>query len=167
MAGNKKQGFSLTASPNFITQLIFGAFLTLILLMIGYEPPVSIFIGILAGFTIGWINEANKTGPQPETIASSDGVDAGLKYWLFFLVGFILLRYSPPMSILLGALAGLGGGLIVAWWGSKESTQTDLPPELIEEEYEQPATVGQKRFRRTVRRSRRPKGEGFRLRFWD
>lgn len=171
MASDNKNGNNLLkVPPNFLVQLIFGIFLTLILLMMRQTLEVSLFAGILTGFIIGWITEANKTGPnQPENVASSDGVEAGLKYWLFFLVGFTILGYQAPMSILLGGLGGLGGGLIIAWWGSKESSQTDLPKELIESDQTFPSsTIAQRRFRRPIQRSRRPRYQGFnRLKFWE
>lgn len=163
----QKNGNPLPLSPNFSNQLVFGAFLALVLLMIGVQTAWSIFLGILGGFSLGWISEANKTGPQAANFATSEGIDAGLKYWLFFLAGFMLLRnYPAPLSILLSGLGGLGGGLIIAWWGSKEATQTDLPPELTEgEEVELPKAASGRR-RRETRRFRRPRGR-INFRFWE
>jgi hypothetical protein len=163
---NKKNS-PLPISPNFSNQLVFGLFLTLILRMIGLQTAWSIFIGILGGFSIGWISEANKSGPQQSNVAASDGIDAGLKYWLFFLAGFMVLRvFDPPLNILLSGLGGLGGGLIIAWWGSREATQTELPPELTEDENVELPKQAFGRRRRETRRFRRPRGR-INFRFWE
>ncbi|PAX52071.1 hypothetical protein [Brunnivagina elsteri] len=163
----QKNNNPLPISPNFSNQLIFGLFLTFLLLMIGWDRTWSIFLGILGGFVLGWISEATKSGPQASNIATSEGIDAGLKYWLFLLAGFMFLgTYPAPLSILLGALGGLGGGLIIAWWDSKEATQTELPQELTEgEEFEFPKQVSGRK-RRATRRFRRPRGR-INFRFWE
>jgi hypothetical protein len=164
MAQNKNP---LPISPNFSNQLVFGLFLTLVLLMIGWQPAWSVFVGILGGFTVGWISEANKSGPQQSNVATSEGIDAGLKYWLFFLAGFMVLRVFPaPLNILLSGLGGLGGGLIIAWWGSREATQTDLPPELTEDESVELPRQTFGRRRKETRRFRRPRGR-INFRFWE
>ena len=48
---------------------------------------------------------------KPDTDA---GISAGVKYWLFFMISLFLLRYDPPLSIVLGAIGGLAGGFIHA-----------------------------------------------------
>ncbi|RCJ34078.1 hypothetical protein A6770_17250 [Nostoc minutum NIES-26] len=155
-----------TISPSFFTQLIFGSFLILILSLTGSPLSLSIFLGILGGFTLGWITNASKNSPQAPTVASSDGVDAALKYWLFFLLGFVSLGYSAPMSILLGGIGAMGGGWIIAWWGSKEESKTQLPVEAQEESSsERPSNrITKQQKRRPVRRYRRP--SGINLQFW-
>ncbi|MBE9004269.1 hypothetical protein IQ259_04305 [Fortiea sp. LEGE XX443] len=153
-------------TPEFISQLIFGSFLTFILITTGSPASLSIFLGILGGFTLGWITSASKNSPQAPTVASSDGIDAGLKYWLFFLLGFVWLGYSAPMSILLGGIGAFGGGWIIAWWGSKEETRTQLPVEVLEEGDERPSLRHTKQQKRRVtRRFRRARGINFR--FWQ
>ncbi|MBD2495703.1 hypothetical protein [Nostoc sp. FACHB-280] len=153
-------------TPDFISQLIFGSFLTFILILTGSPASLSIFLGILGGFSLGWLTNASKTSPQAPTIASSDGIDAGLKYWLLFLLGFVWLGYSAPMSILLGGIGAIGGGWIIAWWGSKEETRTQLPVQSLIEGEE---TVGERstkqQKRRPTRRFRRARG--INLRFWQ
>ena len=57
---------------------------------------------------------------QQKTVDFSEGISAGLKYWLFFLACFLLLRYPVRLSILLGIAGGVAGGWIVAWWKTKE-----------------------------------------------
>lgn len=49
----------------------------------------------------------------------NDGFSAGLRIWLFFLCCFFALGYSVSLSICLGALGGLAGGFMVAWWKSR------------------------------------------------
>ncbi|MEH2071247.1 MAG: hypothetical protein V7K47_24335 [Nostoc sp.] len=164
---DKKNNF-FTISSTFFSQLLFGAFLIFILIMTGSGVPLSIFLGILGGFVLTWITSATNNSPQAPTIASSDGVDTGLKYWLFFMLGFVYLGYPAPMSILLGGIAALGGGWITAWWGSKEETKTQLQVEDLEEaEIEQANERSSKRQRRRpTRRSRRNSGS-INFKFWE
>lgn len=163
----QKNNNPLPISPNFSNQLIFGLFLTLVLSLSGLPYAWSIFLGILGGFGVGWISETNKSGPQQSDVAASDGIDAGLKYWLFFLAGFMLLRIFPaPLNILLSGLGGFGGGIIIAWWGSREATQTELPPELTEDESAELPKQTFGRRRKETRRFRRPRGR-FNFRFWE
>ncbi|MBF2065033.1 MAG: hypothetical protein IGS39_11520 [Calothrix sp. C42_A2020_038] len=167
----QKNSNQFIISPNFSNQLVFGLFLTLVLMMIGegrWDPAWSIFLGVLGGFSLGWISEANKSGPQQPNVATSEGIDAGLKYWLFFLAGFMVLRVFPaPLNILLGGLGGLGGGLIIAWWGSREATQADLPSELTEDETAELPKHAFGRHRKQTRRFRRPRRGKINFRFWE
>ncbi|BAY25957.1 hypothetical protein NIES2100_57670 [Calothrix sp. NIES-2100] len=159
----------LNISPNFLSQLIFGVILTLVLSLTGSSLALSIFLGIMGGFALGWITAASKNSPQSQSVDSSEGIDAALKYWLLFLIGFSWLGYPAPMSILLGALGALGAGWMIAWWGSKEETRTQLPLESTEEAEEEQTgdrrTV--KRRRNTTRRFRRTPGGGINFRFWE
>ncbi len=58
--------------------------------------------------------------PKKTSSGIADGVLAGLKLWLFFMFSFLFLGYSIPMSILLGAIGGLAGAWVVAFWKSKD-----------------------------------------------
>jgi hypothetical protein len=166
----KKNDFGglITISQAFFSQLVFGLFLTLIFTMTGAPPSLSIFLGILGGIALGGLTTATRSGPQAPTVGSAEGIDAGLKYWLFFLLGFLVLGYPAPMSVLLSALAGFGGGWIIAWWETAEQTKTQLAAEGEEAE-----DVGEllneraiKRKRRPTRRYRRSRGN-FNFRFWE
>jgi hypothetical protein len=162
-----KNNFGNVPIPqNFFTQILIGAFLTIILLIATNNPAWSIFLGILGGFSIGWFSETSKGSPDTSPVATSDGIDAGLKYWLFFLAGFVWLRYPATLGVLLGAFGGFGGGTILAWWGSREATQTDLPPELTEGEIAELPKQVTGRQKRPVRRVRRPRGRT-NFRFWE
>jgi hypothetical protein len=165
---DKKNDF-FTISPSFFSQLLFGAFLTFILIMTGSAPALSIFLGIMGGFILSGITNATNNSPQAPTVASSDGVDAGLKYWLFFMLGFVYLGYPAPMSILLGGIGALGGGWITAWWGSKEETKTQLQVEESQEgEVEESnERINKRQTRKNTRRSRRTPGSSFNFRFWQ
>ncbi|MEH2181433.1 hypothetical protein [Nostoc sp.] len=167
MADKKNDLFSI--SPGFFSQLLFGAFLTLILIMTGSAPALSIFLGIMGGFILSWIANLTDNSPQAPAVASSDGVDAGLKYWLFFMLGFVYLGYPAPMSILLGGLGALAGGWITAWWGSKEETRTQLQVEESEETEVEPTNerINKRQIRRVGRRYRRAPGSAFNFRFWE
>jgi hypothetical protein len=155
-------------SPEFVSQLIFGGFLIFILLLAGFSLPLSIFVGIIAGFVLGWFTNSSKIQPEQTTIASTEGIDAGLKYWLFFLLGFVFFGYSPPVSILLGAIAALGGGWITAWWGCKEAMKSQLPMEALDIDLNQSPRerITRQHRRRPTRRYRRPSGS-FNFRFWE
>ena len=157
MADNKTSGISGIV----LTQLLFGLFLTLVLIVSGNEPALSLFLGTLGGVAVGWFTTTTKTGPQSQTVASAEGIDAGLKYWLFFLLGFVVCGYKPPMSIFLGAMAGFGGGWTIAWWKSKEETRTQLPTETIEDvdgELLIDTSATKRRKRKQTRRYRRSRG---------
>ncbi|WP_017317511.1 hypothetical protein [Mastigocladopsis repens] len=157
----------LNFSGNFVTQILLGLFFTLVFLATGYDPALSIFLGVLGGLALGWVTASTKTGPQPSTVATSEGVDAGLKYWLFFLLGFVFVGYQPPMSIFLGAIAGIGGGWIIAWWQSKEESRTQLQQDQSEDtEVEIPSNRPRRQIRKTTRRYRRRPGT-INFRFWE
>ncbi len=167
----KSSGNFLPISQIFISQLIFGSFLAFVFYLSSEELFLSLFLGVLGGLGLGFFTTSTRTGPHPETVASSDGVDAGLKYWLFFLLSFLLLGYQPPISILLGGIAGLSGGFIFAWWGSKETIVTKIPSQIQREtqtDDEELATVqraNSPRTRRVARRYRR-RG-GINIKFWE
>ncbi|MEL6160274.1 MAG: hypothetical protein AAFQ40_07860 [Cyanobacteria bacterium J06623_5] len=58
-------------------------------------------------------------------------IPAALKGWLIFLVVFALLDYPVPFSILFGAIGGIAGGLITAWWqikGGAPSNPKNISP---------------------------------------
>lgn len=168
MASNKNfLSEILSASPNFFSQLLFGFFLTVIARFVGASVILSLFVGIMGGFTLGWFTVVNENNPQIPNVASNDGIDAALKYWLFFMISFLYLGYSAPISILFGGMAAVGGGWIIAWWRSKEETKTQLPEESWEElDMERPNQRRTRRTRITTRRYRRPSGS-FNFRFWQ
>jgi uncharacterized membrane protein YeaQ/YmgE (transglycosylase-associated protein family) len=166
MADKKNDFFSI--SPSFLSQLLFGAFLTFILIMTGSAAPLSIFLGIMGGFILSWITNITDNSPQAASVASSDGVDTGLKYWLFFMLGFVYLGYPAPMSILLGGIGALAGGWITAWWGSKEETRTQLQVEDSQEGGVEVTNerINKRQTRRVGRRYRRGAGSSFNFKFW-
>lgn len=63
------------------------------------------------------------------------GFPTFLKLWLFFLLAFVFLGYSIPLSIGLGAIAGLAGGFTNAWLKSKDEPSKAPPdePSILEE----------------------------------
>jgi len=167
----KSSGNFLPLSQSFITQLVFGTFLAFIFFLSSGRIDLSVFLGVLGGLALGLFTTSTRSGPHPETVASSDGVDAGLKYWLFFLLSFLLLGYEPPISILLGGIAGLSGGFIFAWWGSKEPTVTKVSGQIqrdIESQYDEQLPsqrINSQRTRRATRRYRRR--SGINIKFWE
>jgi hypothetical protein len=169
MASNKNiLSEILSSSPNFFSQLVFGFLLILISSFAGASPILSLFVGIMGGSALGWFTTVNENNPQIPDVASNDGIDAALKYWLFFMFGFLFLGYTAPISILFGGIAALGGGWIIAWWRSKEATKTQLSDEIIEEadiaEPNERSTRRQKRL--SSPRYRRASGS-FNFRFWQ
>ncbi len=165
----KSSGNLLPISQSFLSQLIFGIFLAFVFFLSSRKLELSVFLGILGGLGLGLFTTTTRDGPHPETVASSDGVDAGLKYWLFFLLSFLLLGYQPPVSILLSGLAGLSGGFVFAWWGSKEPTVTKINQSQrdiqIEDEGVSSAQRNLQRTRKTTRRYRRR--SGINIKFWE
>lgn len=159
---------NLSFSGPLITQLLFGLFLMLVFLSTGYDLSLSLFLGVLGSLALGWVTTVSTNSSKPETVASNEGIDAGLKYWLFFLLGFVCVGYRPPMSIFLGAIAGIGGGLIIAWWKSQEETRTQLQSEVSEDseaEFKSDRVTRQQK-RRATRRYRRTPGS-INFRFWE
>ena len=80
------------------------------------------------------------------------------------------MGYEPPVSILLGGIAGLSGGFIFAWWGSKEPTVTKVSGHIQREiertDDEIPSQrINSQRSRRTTRRYRRR--AGINVKFWE
>jgi len=170
MAKKSSGNFLPPISQSFISQLVFGTFLAFIFYLSSRRVELSVFLGVLGGLALGLFTTSTRSGPHPETVASSDGVDAGLKYWLFFLLSFLLLGYEPPVSILLGGIAGLSGGFIFAWWGSKEPTVTKVSGHIQREiertDDEIPSQrINSQRSRRTTRRYRRR--AGINVKFWE
>jgi hypothetical protein len=155
---------SLSLSGLFLTQLLFGLFLSLVFGITLHNVPLSIFLGVIGGMLIGWFTAATTTGPQAQPVATSEGIDAGLKYWLFLLLGFTVLGFQPSMSIFLSAIGGLGAGWILAWWKTKEESRTQLPQEVLEDLEADEATemvTTRRRRRKQPRRYRRVRGIDF------
>ncbi|HLP87836.1 MAG TPA: hypothetical protein VK184_04410 [Nostocaceae cyanobacterium] len=155
-----------SSTPNFFSQVIFGVMIMIIASMLKASLILSLFLGIVGGFSLGfWFTNTDENTP-PAVVASNDGIDAGLKYWLFFILGFTFLGYSAPTSILLGAVGAIGGGWVIAWWRSKEETKTQLSIEdfKIEESEEEESTT-RKSKRKPTRRFRRASGS-FNWKIW-
>ncbi|MBK1986081.1 hypothetical protein A0J48_000685 [Sphaerospermopsis aphanizomenoides BCCUSP55] len=168
MASNKNiLSEILGSSPNFFSQLVFGFLLAIIASFAGASLILSLFFGIMGGVALGWFTTVNEQNPQIPDVASNDGIDAALKYWLVFMFGFVFLGYPAPLSILFGGIAAVGGGWIIAWWRSKEATKTQLPDDLVEEDIEFPNERKVARNKRiSSPRYRRPSGS-FNFRFWQ
>lgn len=61
---------------------------------------------------------------------SDQGITIGLQLWLFFLICFVLLDYPIPLSLCLGAAAGIAASLIITWWQAPTSpNQAEAIPE--------------------------------------
>ncbi|MDJ0620883.1 MAG: hypothetical protein QNJ63_29800 [Calothrix sp. MO_192.B10] len=170
MAEEKKNPSKLlNISPNFLSQLVFGFFLSVLLLLLGFPRAWSIFLGITAGFIFGWIATASQNSPKSQNLASSEGIDVGLKYWLFFMVGFVLVGYQTTIGIFIGGIAGIAGGWMITWWKSKGETKAELSsPEITptEEAETSRGRVTRRKMRKTVRRYRRSPGS-IKLKFWE
>jgi len=73
---------------------------------------------------------SEKKNIQQRIADTSKELSAGLMIWLFFLLSLVLLEYSVPLSILLGAIGGLAGSRVFNWW---KSSDEPLKPEVKEE----------------------------------
>lgn len=69
---------------------------------------------------------------------SAAGFSAGLKYWLFFMIALAFLGYSPFLSICLGAIGGIAGGVVAAWFHPKDDDAPDRPAQTVEVLPEEP-----------------------------
>lgn len=69
---------------------------------------------------------------------SAAGFSAGLKYWLFFMIALALLGYSPFLSICLGAIGGIAGGVVAAWFNPKDDDAPDRPARTVEVSPDEP-----------------------------
>jgi len=157
---NNFLGDLLSSAPSFFSQLIFGLLLAIVLRLIGATLAVSICLGVIGGFSLGLLTTANENNLESQTVASNDGIDAAMKYWLCFLLGFLFLGYSPLLSIFLGIIAGAGGGWIIAWWRSLETARTHISDEALgtSENLELSAKPTRKTIRKLSRRYRRKFG---------
>jgi len=61
---------------------------------------------------------------HPDTSA---GFSDGIKYWLVFMISLFALGYKSELSICLGAIGGIAGGVISAWWKPKDDLKGDQP----------------------------------------
>ena len=113
MAADKNNSGKFPAlSQNFISILIFSLFLSLVFYnTLGQNLGLSIFLGAIGGLILVSISTSNKNTTRTQYVASSDGIDAGLKFWLFFMLGFVIAGYGT-LSIFLGGVAGFGSGFI-------------------------------------------------------
>jgi hypothetical protein len=106
----------------------------------------------------------------PRNDVLSKGFAAGIQIWLVFLLAFYLLGYPAPLSIVLGAIAGIAGGIIIAWWTSQDPKKEDKPEEVEEGSVEDVAEDRKRRRRKYARmRHARRKSEDFswdNLMFW-
>ena len=77
----------------------------------------------------------NKDIETTQDSGMSAGISAGLKLWLFFMLSFVLVGNPIPFSIFLGAVGGLSGGLVFAWWNSEDEKldqgQTSEVPAIV------------------------------------
>lgn len=70
----------------------------------------------------------------------SEGFPVALRVWLVFLLCLVLLGYSVPFSIVVGAVGGIASGWVVAWWNSKDEPST-APSEPQDEPEETPVKL--------------------------
>ncbi|MDB9525651.1 hypothetical protein PN498_06600 [Oscillatoria sp. CS-180] len=57
-----------------------------------------------------------------------------LRLWLLFLLTFLVLGYTIPTSIILGAIGGFAGGTVSAWWQTPggEPKEEELEPTALD-----------------------------------
>ncbi|MEQ9368986.1 MAG: hypothetical protein RIG63_08130 [Coleofasciculus chthonoplastes F3-SA18-01] len=70
----------------------------------------------------------------------SEGFPVALRVWLVFLLCLVLLGYSVPFSIVVGAVGGIASGWVVAWWNSKDQP-SPAPSEPQDEPEEAPVKL--------------------------
>ncbi len=168
MAEEKKNSGKLVP-PNFLSQLAFGIFLSVLLSLLGFPRTWSIFLGVSAGFIFGWVAAASQSSPRTQNLASSEGIESGLRYWLFFMLAFVVVGYPPNVSIFVGGIGGIAGGWMITWWKSKGETKAEpSSPEITptDEELTSRGRVTRPKMRKTTQRYRRSPGS-VKLKFWE
>jgi hypothetical protein len=63
-------------------------------------------------------------------------VPVALRLWLIFLFVFLLLGYAVVPSVVFGAIGGLAGGTVSAWWqtpGGEPKPKKETKPSPIEQ----------------------------------
>lgn len=91
---------------------------------------------------------------------SATGFSTGIKFWLFFMIALALLGYSPFLSICLGAIGGIAGGVVAAWFNPRDDDAPDRPARQAEVSPEEPerrrpfGVVPRKRQRQETRGQR-------------
>ncbi|NET57309.1 MAG: hypothetical protein F6K47_14430 [Symploca sp. SIO2E6] len=73
---------------------------------------------------------SEKKNVQQKMDDTSKDLSTVLIIWLFFLLSLVFLKYSVPLSILLGVIGGLAGSMVLKWWSSSDEP---LKPEQKEE----------------------------------
>jgi hypothetical protein len=73
---------------------------------------------------------------------SDNGINAGLRLWIVFMVSCWLVGIRPAvLCILLGAIGGLATGYIVAYWGAdKVDIKPTPPPETVPDQSAEPSS---------------------------
>ena len=92
----------------------------------------------------------------PPNDVFSKGFASGIQIWLIFLLVFYLLGYQAPLSIVLGAIAGISAGFILGWWEVKPG---QTPKEAIIEDSLEEVAEARFRRRRTYARMRNAKNK--------
>ena len=85
---------------------------------------------------------SEKKNIQQRIADTSRELSAGLTIWLFFLLSLVLLEYSVPLSILLGAIGGLAGSRVFNWWKSSDEPLRPEPKEEFEPSERLPQWTG-------------------------
>lgn len=85
----------------------------------------------------------------------SAGFKAGLKYWLFFLLAFTVIGYGPFISICLGAIGGIAGGVVEAWLNPSNDYRPEKSSDSVTELTPEDATTSRIGPRLRLRSSRR------------
>ena len=62
---------------------------------------------------------------------NNEGIQAGVRIWIAFLLIFWFLRLRAELCILLGAIAGVAAGYLVSYWNAQKLPNSPVakPPE--------------------------------------
>lgn len=87
-----------------------------------------------------------------------NGINIGLRLTILFILAFALLGYPPELALVYGAVGGVAGGVVGAWWLAK-----DTAGQLSEGDALSPFTKAQQRLlawrerrRQTIKQRSRP-----------
>jgi hypothetical protein len=91
-----------------------------------------------------------------KTRHNADGISAGIKLVLFFIISFYFLNYPPLLAILLGLVGGSAGGMIVAWWKSPHNPRQDVTDAIVPEMPRYKTKIGYAQHQRGIREKNTP-----------
>lgn len=93
-------------------------------------------------------DKADKSKSVSSSLTPRSGI-LGLQGGVLFTIAFVLVGYSIPLSIVLGAIAGVAIGAFINWWQLDNET-----PEALQVNFSDEEIYGLRRKNRRLRQKR-------------